>query len=198
MMQRTVSRNSIAAVLAACVMVAAAKQPPEGRQDPQSSYEPRSKPGSGQKYLERMVDQWEVQKTFYPREGEPVRTSGRCRQVMVQNGRFLQSDFVFGQGGQESTGMGLIGYEPEAGRFTSVWIDSRQTRMSLRYSRQPFDGEKIMLYSGTLETSKTDTRSSRTISILEDKDNRLVHRQYAIGPNGDERLMMELVLIRSH
>jgi len=41
-------------------------------------------------------------------------------------------DATFDGPGGKTTGTGLIGFEPETGKFTSVWIDSRQTRMSLR------------------------------------------------------------------
>ena len=114
---------------------------------------------------------------------------------MIHGGRFLQSDFVFEQPGGESTGTGLIGFEPESGLFTSVWADSRQTKMSLRRSRDKFDGEKIVLYSKSLDEAK-ESRSSKTISQIEDGGAKIVHKQYAIGAGGEERLMMELILTR--
>jgi Protein of unknown function (DUF1579) len=164
--------------------------------DAQSSFEPRSKPGSGQKYLEKFAGDWDVSKVFYPRSGDPVRLSGQCRQTMIQGGRFLQSDFVFGQGEKKSTGLGIIGFEPESGRFTSFWVDSRQTRMSARQSREPFDGEKIVLYSLVLEPDGKETRRSKTVSQLDQNGRRLLHRQYALGTGGEERLMMELIMTR--
>ena len=126
------------------------------------------RPGAGQKYLEKFAGDWEVSKVFYPRTGDPVRTSGQCRQTMIQGGKFLQSDFAFGQGERKSTGLGIIGFEPETSRFTSFWVDSRQTRMSARQSREPFDGEKIVLYSlRSIPTPRSSphprpSRSSRT------------------------------------
>src|SRR5262245_43023052 len=69
--------------------------------DPQASFEPRSDPGAGQKYLSAFVGQWEVAKTFYPRTGEPVKASGTCRQSLIHGGRFLKSEFVFGSTGEE-------------------------------------------------------------------------------------------------
>src|SRR4051794_15019915 len=93
--------------LAACLLVAAA-DPPEAKKDPQSAREPRSGPGAGQKYLERFAGDWQVAKAFYPRAGEPVRAGGHCRQAMIHGGRFLQSDFVFGEGERKTTGLGII------------------------------------------------------------------------------------------
>jgi hypothetical protein len=84
------------AVLAALGLLAGAGQSPPQPKDPQSSYEPRSGPGAGQKYLTRFVGEWDVAKAFYPRTGEPARSKGECRQTMINGGRFLQSEFTFG------------------------------------------------------------------------------------------------------
>jgi hypothetical protein len=115
---------------------------------------------------------------------------------MIHEGRFLQSDFTFEQGGTRTTGLGLIGYDTSTGRFTSVWTDSRSTRMSLRASREPFDGTEIVLYGALLGDNGPALPRSRTVSRLEDGDRRLVHRQYATGADGKDRLVMELVMTR--
>jgi hypothetical protein len=164
--------------------------------DAQSTFEPPASPGAGQKLLEEFTGDWSVTKTFYLRNGETIRESGRCRQTMIHEGRFLQSEFVFERGGKKTTGLGITGFEPETGRFTSFWTDSRQTRMSVRRSRDRFDGKQIVLYSRSLDTAENEARRSRTVSHLEDGGRKLVHRQYTLGPGGEERLMMELLMIK--
>jgi hypothetical protein len=166
------------------------------QQDPQEKFEPKSKPGAGQKYLEKFAGEWVVDKTFFPKSGQPARMKGECRQTMIQGGRFLQSEFTFHAKGGDTTGLGLIGFEPETGKFTSVWIDSRQTRMSLRQSEGRFDGEQIVLYGKTLDGEKSKKGRSRTVSRLEDGGRRLVHRQYNIAADGSDRVIMELALTR--
>jgi hypothetical protein len=177
----------------------AAADPPQkaATQDPQAKFEPKSAPGAGQKYLQGFVGDWEVAKAFFPRSGEPSRSKGTCRQSMIQGGRFLQSEFTFGEGDRKTTGVGLIGFEPESGAFTSLWIDSRQTRMSHRRSRDKFDGSQIVLYSASLEPEAKEARRSKTLSRLEDGGKRIVHRQYSLGAAGEERLVMELVMTRT-
>jgi hypothetical protein len=187
--------------LAAVVLTAgpARAQTQEPRKDPQASYEPNSRPGAGQTYLESFVGDWDVTKVFHPRSGQPVRTTGTCRQAMIHDGRFLQSEFVFEQGGRKTTGLGLVGFEPSTGHFTSVWTDSRQTRMSLRKSREPFDGKQIVLFSRSLDEESGRNPGpppSRTVSRIEDDGRRIVHRQFNAGPYGQERLIMELVMTR--
>ncbi len=199
------ARAALRVVVLSAVLVlfagwlAGAGQPPQkdDKKDPQSSFEPRSKPGAGQKLLERFVGEWDVAKTFHPRAGEPVRQKGECRQTMIHDGRFLQSDFTFLTDAGKSTGTGLIGFEPETGRFTSVWIDSRQTRMSLRQGEEKFNGEEIVLFGKSLgEAGKEDGRRSKTVTRLEDDGRRIVHRQYAVAAGSPDRLVMELVLTK--
>ena len=164
------------------------------KKDPFQSFEPKSKPGEGQKFLASFVGNWSVVKTFHPRKGEPVRVVGECKQTMIHSGRFLQSEFTFKAEAGPTTGLGLIGYEPETGLFTSIWTDSRQTRMSARQSEDKFDGERIVLFSK--EFGGKDGRRSKTITRLEDEGRKIVHRQYSIEKGIPDRLVMELVLTR--
>jgi hypothetical protein len=166
------------------------------QQDPQEKFEPKSRPGAGQKFLEQFVGLWDVDKTFYPRSGEPVRTKGECRQTMIQGGRFLQSEFTFQGPAGKTTGLGLIGFEPETGKFTSVWVDSRQTRMSLRQSEEKFDGRQIELFGKSLGGAAKKGGRSRTESRIEDDGKTIVHRQYTQAPDGKERPIMELRMTR--
>jgi hypothetical protein len=171
----------------------------QDRKDPQSSYEPRSRPGEGQKFLQKFVGDWDVVKTFYPRAGgTPFRQKGHCRQTMIHDGRFLQSDFTFQRGDRTSTGKGIIGFETATGIFTSVWTDSRATRMSFRQGKEKFDGKTIVLYSTALAADGKirEGRPSRTVTRLEDDGRKIVHRQYNPGEAGKERLVMELILTR--
>jgi hypothetical protein len=183
-------------IVLAIAFVAGGDNPAQKPKDPQSTYEPRSKPGVGQKFMEKFVGDWVVDKAFLPRTGEPVHMKGACRQTMIHDGRFLQSEFTFEYKGIKSTGNGLLGFEADSGKFTSVWTDSRSTRMSLRQSREPFNGEEIVLYSGSLNETGKDSRRSRTVTRLEENGGKIVHRQYALLPDGKERLMMELLMTR--
>jgi len=164
----------------------------QDKKDPQSVIEPRSGPGAGQKFLEKFVGDWEVTKTFNPRTGDPATAKGTCRQTMVHGGRFLQSEFTFDGPAGKTTGTGTIGFDADAGLFTSVWVDSRSTRMSLRRSKEKFDGTEIVLYSRSLD--EKEGRQSRTVTRLEDGGRKIVHRQFSPTPDGKERLVMELVM----
>lgn len=172
------------------------KKGTKGQKDPQSTYEPKSKPGVGQKFLQKFVGDWDVVKTFHPKSGDPVRLKGSCRQTMIHGGRFLKSDFTFIRGDEKTTGTGLVGFDTTSGQFTSVWIDSRSTRMSFRQGKDKFDGKQIVLHSSGLGGDGKTARKSRTLTSLEEDGRKIVHRQYTANKDGKERLVMELVLTR--
>src|SRR5262245_41727324 len=190
---RAVAFLLVAGCLAAALAPAQDKK--EKDKDPQSSFEPRSAPGAGQKFLAKFVGEWDVVKTFHPRTGKPFVQKGECKQEMIHDGRFLQSAFTFRSGDAKTTGLGLVGFEASTGAFTSVWTDSRATRMSFRKSKDKFDGKEIVLHGAALgETA--EKRASRTVTRLEDDGKKIVHRQYSDTPDGKARLVMELVLTR--
>jgi hypothetical protein len=180
-------------MLGLCTVISASGQE---KKSEQSKFEPRSESGAGQELLKRFAGEWDVTKTIQRQSGAPSQATGRCRQTMIHDGRFLQSEFTFEQGGRKTTGLGIIGFEPESGTFTSFWTDSRQTRMSVRQSRDRFDGKQIILFSRSLEADGKESRRSKTVSRLEDGDRKLIHRQYALGSDGQERLFMELTMTR--
>ncbi len=169
----------------------------QNKSDAQQVFEPGSGPGTGQKFLARMEGQWTVEKTIFPRnpEAKPSRTPGSCTQKMIMEGRFLQSDFTFQSGEKTTTGTGVIGFEAASGIFTSTWFDSRQTKMSIRRSKTVFDGEKIILYGVEWPEAK-ETRKSKTISAFGKDGKTIRHQQFSLAPDGSERLVMQMDLIR--
>lgn len=181
---------SACGVLLAGAWIGAFAQPPADKKDPQSTIEPRSAPGAGQKFLEQFVGDWNVEKSFHPREGSPVTTKGTCRQELIHGGRFLRSEFTFEGANGKSTGTGLIGFEPSTGLFTSVWIDSRSTRLSHRVGAEKFDGKRIVLKGATL--GGEPGRQSKTITNVEDGGQRIIHTQYGQTADGSERIVMKL------
>jgi hypothetical protein len=185
------------AVLAAGAAVAQQPTPASPPKDVQARFEPPSGPGAGQAFLKTFEGEWSVVRNFYPPSGgAPRSATGECTQKMVQDGRFLQSDFTFHSDGQTTTGTGISGFDPQTGLFTTFWYDSRSTRFSIRQSKEPFDGKQIVLYSVSLGGSHGQEHTSRTVSFLEDGGKKLIHRQYNMGPDGKEKVLMELILTK--
>lgn len=184
---RTITKWIVPILLAATVAVA---------QQTHNQYEPPNAPGAGQKLLAQFVGNWDVVKTFFPMTGKPHVTKGTCKQYMVQDGKFLESDFTFfNPDGTKSTGTGISGFDSKTNRFTTVWFDSRQTTMSIRQSDGTFDGKNIVLWSTPLDPDKPG-RKTVARAHLEDNGRVLVHRHYLIEPDRKERVIIELRLTR--
>jgi hypothetical protein len=165
-------------------------------QQSHNEYEPPNAPGAGQRLLAQFAGDWEVVKTFFPMKGNPIVTKGTCKQYMIQNGKFLQSDFTFfNPDGTTSTGTGISGFDSKTNRFTTVWYDSRQTTMSIRQSDGTFDGNNIVLWDTPLDSDHPG-RKTVARAHLEEGGRVLIHRHFLIDENGNERMMIELRLTR--
>jgi hypothetical protein len=82
-------------------------------QQTHNQYEPANAPGAGQKLLAQFAGDWDVVKTFFPMNGKPIVTKGACKQYLVQDGKFLESDFTFfDSDGTKSTGTALRLFPP--------------------------------------------------------------------------------------
>ncbi len=191
-MQKSWARVLFTGLLLSEVVLAQPAVP--AKTEPQATVEPRSAPGPTHAYLARYAGEWDVAKTFYGRDGQVSKQTGTCTQTMIHGGRFLRSEFRFNSPTGETTGTGIIGFDSATGKFTTTWIDSRATRISHRESDKPFNNEEIKLKGVAL--GGPPSRQSQTVTRLEADDNRIVHRQYSLDDQGDERLVMELVLTR--
>ena len=165
-------------------------------QQTHNEYEPANTAGAGQKLLAQFVGEWDVVKTFFPMTGEPIVTKATCRQYMIQDGKFLQSDFTFlNSDGTKSTGTGISGFDSKTNRFTTVWYDSRQTTMSIRQSDGTFDGKNIVLWATALDPDRPG-RKTVARAHLEQDGHLLLHRHFLIDDKGNERIIIELRMTR--
>ena len=165
-------------------------------QQTQNQYEPPNGAGAGQRLLAQFAGEWDVVKTFFPKSGKPIMTKGTCQQYMIQDGKFLQSDFIFfNADGTKSTGTGISGFDSKTNRFTTVWYDSRQTTMSIRQSDGTFDGKNIVLWATPLDPDHAGGRSVARAHLEED-GRLLLHRHFTIDDKGEERMVIELRMTR--
>jgi hypothetical protein len=159
-------------------------------QQTHKEYEPPTAAGAGQKLLEQYVGDWDMVKTFYAADGKTTVTKGTVKQYMIQDGKFLQSDFTFfNADGKTTTGTGISGFEAKTNRFTTVWYDSEKTSMSIRQSDGTFDGKTIVLYSTSLDPDRPG-RKTYARAVLEEDGHVLVHRHYVLDNKG-ERMVLQ-------
>src|SRR3954464_11547059 len=161
-------------------------------QQTHNQYEPANSVAAGQKLLAQFAGEWDVVKTFFPANGKPAVSKATCKQHMIEDGKFLQSDFAFfNADGSKSTGTGISGFGAKTNRFTTVWYDSRQTTMSIRQSDGTFDGKNIVLWATALEPDRPG-RKTVSRAHLEDDGRLLLHRHFLIDDKGEEHMMIEL------
>lgn len=67
--------------------------------------------------------------------------------------------------------------------------------MSLRRSKEKFNGKEIVLFSRSLD--EKESRPSRTVTRLEDDGKKILHQQFSVPQEGDGRLVMELKMTRT-
>ena len=159
-------------------------------------YEPSTQTGAGQKLLAQFAGHWDVVRTFFPKTGKPIVTKGTCHQYMIQDGKFLQSDFIFvDRDGKTSTGTGISGFDPKTNRFTTVWYDSRQTTMSIRQSDGTFDGKNIVLWSTPMDPDHPG-RKTVVRAHLEDGGRVLLYGHLLMDDQGARRMIFEMRMTR--
>jgi len=125
--------------------------------------EPANAPGAGQKLLAQSAGEWNFLKTFFPVDRPPIVTKGVCEQYMVQDGKFLESDFTFlNSDGRKSTGTGISGFNSKTNRFTALWFNSRQRTMSIRQSDGTFDGKNHSPLGHGHRSGSSGTEDPRT------------------------------------
>jgi hypothetical protein len=165
-------------------------------QQTHNQYEPPNPPGAGQRLLAQFTGDWDLVRTFFPMNGKPIVTKGTCKQYMIQDGKFLQSDFTFfNPDGTKSTGTGISGFDSKTNRFTTAWYDSRQTTMSIRQSDGTFDGKNIVLWATPLGPDRPG-RKTVARAHLEEDGRVLLHRHFTIDDKGEERMMIEFRMTR--
>jgi hypothetical protein len=165
-------------------------------QQTHNQYEPANGPGAGQKLLAQFVGNWSVVDTFYPAQGKPRVSKATCKQYMVKDGKFLESDFTFfNADGTKSSGTGISGFDPRTNRFTTVWFDSRRTEMSIRQSDGTFNGKDIALWSTSLD-NENPGRKTVARAHLEDNGRVLVYRHYLVSAGGKEQMMFQMLMTR--
>ncbi len=166
-------------------------------QQSHAQYEPPNRGGAGQVLLAKMVGNWTFTDTFFPlRGGKPHVSTGTCQQFMILGGMFLQSNFTFhGANGSTWKGEGISGFSPSTGKFTTDWIDSQRTEMSIRQSRGKFDGKNMWLYAQQIGREHPG-RVTFAHAFLRDGGKQLVYDHYYQVPGGKPKMMFEIVLIR--
>lgn len=198
------------AVLALCALClglgayAQDKGKAEGKQAPamdaqqkaaMEAWQKASTPGPEHAGLVKMAGTWDV--TIKSFEGpEPQVSTGKAVRKMVLGGRFLQENYKGTYMGQPFEGMGLTGYDNVLKKYTFVWADSMETGMMVGDGHMDPGGRvltSVMTYTDPVTAKQVPVRQ---IMRREGPDTE-VFEMFGPGPDGKEKLMMEMTYKRS-
>lgn len=137
-----------------------------------------SKPGAEHKMLAKFAGTWKAHVKFWIKPGEaPDESDGVMKKKMILGGRFLQEDYSGEAAGQKFIGMGLVGYDLQKKKFTSIWTDTMST--SIMHSLGTYDAEaKTFNYQSEVLNPATgkETKSRELLRVID--DNELVYEMY--------------------
>ena len=151
-------------------------------------------PGEPHKILHQMVGDWETTGTDITNPASPVETKGSAKFESILGGRFVQQKFFGMAHGQKFEGVGMMGYDNQQKKYTSIWIDSMGTgimNMEGKFNKKT----KTMSEIGHYE-SPIGKMMFRMETKYESKDHFVVTMFMKMGPKAEEMKSMSIVYKR--
>lgn len=124
-------------------------------QDPMQAWMEAGTPGLAHEILAISAGEWDaVNRVWMAPGAEPMESTASASMELVMDGRFVKTRYEGSIMGAPFTGMGLMGYDNTRKLFTSLWIDSMSTSMSMAYGSLDETGT-ILTFVGTMDEPTT-------------------------------------------
>ncbi len=155
-----------------------------------------SKPGAAHQLLSSFVGTWNVKITFWSSPSAPPQESvGSSTLTWILGDRFVHEEFQGDVLGERYQGLGLMGYDAAARRFTTVWIDSLNTAIAVQQGRYLPESSTFELrgevYDPLIGRNKTTRSEIRVLS-----PDQYSVRMIDAGPTGADFTSLEIVYTR--
>jgi hypothetical protein len=152
-------------------------------------------PGEPHNVLAKLEGSWTTRSRGWMEPGKPpVESIGTCEQKMILDGHYLRQEYTGDMMGQPFTGINILGYDNQSGKYESVWIDSMSTGIFYFVGPASKDGKTI-----TQECSYDDPVKGpsvwRSVTRIKD-DNTLEFEMFITPKGGKEEKMMEMTVVR--
>jgi hypothetical protein len=152
-------------------------------------------PGEPHKLLAKLEGNWTTRsRGWMEPDKPPVESTGACEQRMILGGRYLRQEYAGDMMGQPFTGINLLGYDNQSGKYQSVWLDTMSTALYFFEGTASADGKVI-----TQECSYDDPVRGpsvwRTVTRIKD-DNTIDFEMFLTPKGGKEEKMMEMTIAR--
>jgi hypothetical protein len=164
-----------------------------GIASPQDDASP-PKPGKHHEFLKQFEGTWDVKAAFWMEPGKPPVESKAVETAKLKcEGLWLvysdKGEFL----GKPFEGHGLLGYDPQKGKFVGAWVDQTASSMDLAEGTCDEKGKVFTLVS---ESPGADGKSIKTKRITAFKDQDTQTLTVYQGPAGQEVIVAKLEYTR--
>jgi hypothetical protein len=128
-----------------------------------SEWSALGRPSPSHQLLDLFVGVWDVTISTKDEKGQPMVSKGTSKSDWILGRRFIKEEFAGEAFGQRFEGIGIIGYDNAARRFSNVWVDSQSTTMAVAYgkyfedqNRFEFEGEVYDPTLGRMKKSRSE------------------------------------------
>jgi hypothetical protein len=142
------------------------------------------KPGPEHKLLASLAGTYDAKvKAYFDPSKPPDESAGTMERKMIMGGRFLQERYEGKAAGQQFFGMGIMGYDKQKKKYTSVWIDTMTTSMMQSQGTYDPDTKTFTDHSEDIDPYTGKKMKSRTVfRIVNEKEQLMeMYRQPAEG-----------------
>ena len=151
--------------------------------------------GEPHKVLAKLEGGWTTRsKGWMEPDKPPVESTGTCEQKLILDGHYLQQVYTGDMMGQPFTGINILGFDNQSGKYESVWLDTMSTGIFYFVGSASADGRTI-----TQECSYDDPIKGpsvwRSVTRIKD-DNTLEFEMFITPKGGKEEKMMEMTVNR--
>ncbi len=148
-------------------------------------------PGAEHKVLERFAGNWDVSMKMWMQPGaEPVTSTAADETKVVCNGFWILSKVSGPFQGQPFHGRAMMGYDPQAKKYRSVWVDSMGP-WAAESTGTWDEASTTFTWNGEGTSPEGKKMTLRGVLKYTDDDSR-VETIYMPGPDGKEFVHMEM------
>ena len=182
-------------VLVGCSLISPSQEngePVQAAELTPASWTALGKPGPSHRLWEIFSGNWSTHTTvFQAGVAEPKRSVGRSKISWVLGNRYIKEEFQGEMLNIPFQGIGLMGYDNGARRYTSVWADSLSTAIISSKGRYFAEQNRFEFEGEVYDPLQSKSRNVRTtIDIVTSTE--YVVTTYEPSPNGGEAKSLEI------
>ena len=180
-------------------LVACSTSSKSGPADPDFNQEDFARlvaPGEQHQMLSQLSGEWAANASFWM-GGKEINSKATMNRQVVLGGRFVQEDYRE-IGGQNMNGVGLIGYNNAANKFSYTWADTMGTGVftSLGEEIAAPAGQRAIQFTGEQVCPVSGEKASNRSVLRMISPSKQSFEVFQTGADGEEQKLLEVVYTR--